>query len=56
MNGTSVTPHHVPVMLDRCLELLAPAISHPGTHVVDATVGLAGHSEALLQQIGRAHV
>ena len=50
MNGTSVTPHHVPVMLDRCLELLAPAISHPGTHVVDATVGLAGHSEALLQR------
>jgi 16S rRNA (cytosine1402-N4)-methyltransferase len=42
---------HVPVLLDRVLELLAPALTSPGSVVLDATVGLGGHSEALL----RAH-
>jgi 16S rRNA (cytosine1402-N4)-methyltransferase len=41
-------PRHVPVLLDRCLGLLAPAIARPGAVVVDATLGLGGHSEALL--------
>jgi 16S rRNA (cytosine1402-N4)-methyltransferase len=40
---------HVPVLLDRVLELFAPALSAPGSVVVDATLGLGGHSEALLQ-------
>ena len=40
---------HVPVMLDRCLALLAPALTEPGAVVVDATIGLGGHSEALLR-------
>jgi 16S rRNA (cytosine1402-N4)-methyltransferase len=35
-------------MLERCLDALAPAISAPGSVVVDATLGLGGHSEALL--------
>ncbi|WP_372509431.1 16S rRNA (cytosine(1402)-N(4))-methyltransferase RsmH [Streptomyces humicola] len=39
---------HVPVMLERCLDLLAPALAEPGAVVVDATLGLGGHSEALL--------
>lgn len=39
---------HVPVLLDRCLELLAPAASREGAVVVDATLGMGGHSEALL--------
>ena len=42
---------HVPVLLERVLELLAPALSRPGAVLVDATLGLGGHSEALL----RAH-
>ncbi|RJK97189.1 16S rRNA (cytosine(1402)-N(4))-methyltransferase RsmH [Vallicoccus soli] len=42
---------HVPVLLGRCLELLAPALDAPGAVAVDATLGLAGHAEALL----RAH-
>lgn len=42
------SPVHVPVLLDRCLALLAPAIATPGSVVVDATLGLAGHAEALL--------
>ena len=43
-------PSHVPVLLDRCLELLTPALDRPGAVVVDATLGLGGHSEALLQR------
>jgi 16S rRNA (cytosine1402-N4)-methyltransferase len=39
---------HVPVMLQRCLDMLAPAIDGPGAVVVDCTLGLGGHSEALL--------
>ncbi|MER5813455.1 16S rRNA (cytosine(1402)-N(4))-methyltransferase RsmH [Streptomyces sp. NPDC002033] len=39
---------HVPVMLQRCLDLLAPALERPGAVVVDCTLGLGGHSEALL--------
>ncbi|MCA0330723.1 MAG: 16S rRNA (cytosine(1402)-N(4))-methyltransferase RsmH [Actinobacteria bacterium] len=41
---------HVPVLLDRCLGLLAPAIERPGAVVVDATLGLGGHSEAMLER------
>ncbi|WBQ02596.1 16S rRNA (cytosine(1402)-N(4))-methyltransferase RsmH [Kribbella sp. CA-293567] len=41
---------HVPVMLDRVVALLAPALQHPGAVLVDATLGLGGHSEAFLQR------
>lgn len=40
---------HTPVLLERCLELLAPAASRDGAVVVDATLGMGGHSEALLE-------
>ncbi|WP_084956661.1 16S rRNA (cytosine(1402)-N(4))-methyltransferase RsmH [Thermoactinospora rubra] len=39
---------HVPVMLERVLELLAPALTGAEPVVVDANLGLGGHSEALL--------
>ena len=39
---------HVPVMLDRCVELLAPALEREGAVVVDGTLGMGGHAEALL--------
>jgi 16S rRNA (cytosine1402-N4)-methyltransferase len=40
---------HVPVLLERCLELLAPALNRADRTVhVDATLGLAGHAEAVL--------
>ncbi len=39
---------HVPVLLERCLTLLAPAASRPGAIVIDATLGLGGHAEAML--------
>ncbi len=41
-------PGHVPVLLDRVLTLLAPALDRGQTVVVDATLGLGGHAEALL--------
>lgn len=39
---------HTPVMLDRCVELLSPALAEPGAIAIDATLGMGGHSEALL--------
>ena len=42
-------PVHVPVLLDRVLALLAPAVSDRPATVVDATLGLGGHAEALLE-------
>ena len=41
---------HTPVMLERTIELLGPAVSHPGAVLVDATLGMAGHAEAFLQR------
>ncbi len=40
---------HVPVLRDRILELLAPALQVPGSVMVDATVGMGGHSESILE-------
>ena len=39
---------HTPVMLERTLELLAPALGRDGAIAVDATLGMGGHAEALL--------
>ncbi len=39
---------HIPVLRERVLALLAPALDGPDAVVVDATVGLGGHAEALL--------
>ncbi|MEV0344322.1 16S rRNA (cytosine(1402)-N(4))-methyltransferase RsmH [Nonomuraea sp. NPDC050680] len=48
MYDNAGTGGHVPVMLDRVLELLAPALTGREPVVVDANLGLGGHSEALL--------
>ncbi len=39
---------HLPVMRDRIVELLAPALQQPGAVFVDCTLGLGGHTAALL--------
>lgn len=44
-------PTHVPVMRDRVVALLAPALREPGSVFVDATLGLGGHSAAVLSEI-----
>lgn len=41
-------PLHVPVLLDRVVSLLAPALESHQSVFVDATLGLGGHAEAVL--------
>ncbi|SEQ61213.1 16S rRNA (cytosine(1402)-N(4))-methyltransferase RsmH [Microlunatus flavus] len=54
------TPRHVPVMLDEVLALLVPALQptpeHPAPVVVDGTLGLGGHSAALLEACPQARL
>jgi 16S rRNA (cytosine1402-N4)-methyltransferase len=47
---------HVPVLLDRVVALVAPPLEHPGSVLVDATLGLGGHTEAVLRACPLAHV
>jgi 16S rRNA (cytosine1402-N4)-methyltransferase len=49
-------PSHVPVLLDRVVALLAPAVERPGAVMVDATLGLGGHSEAVLSRFDAVRV
>src|SRR3954447_25962004 len=47
---------HVPVLLDRCVELLAPALTRRsadgrGAVLVDATLGAGGHAERFLTEL-----
>lgn len=44
----SQSTRHVPVMRDRVIALLAPALEAPGAVLVDATLGLGGHAEHAL--------
>jgi 16S rRNA (cytosine1402-N4)-methyltransferase len=41
---------HQPVLTDRVLALLGPALDRPGAVVLDGTLGRAGHSLALLRE------
>jgi 16S rRNA (cytosine1402-N4)-methyltransferase len=65
MAGSEATPptadRHVPVLKERCIGLLAPAIelavlAGRTPVVVDATLGMGGHSEALLQRFPQLHL
>ena len=48
---------HVPVLLDRVLELLEPAVAgREAPVVVDGTLGLGGHAEAMLQRFPSVHL
>jgi 16S rRNA (cytosine1402-N4)-methyltransferase len=49
-------PAHVPVLLDRVVALVAPALEQPGSVLVDATLGLGGHTEAVLDRCPEARV
>jgi 16S rRNA (cytosine1402-N4)-methyltransferase len=49
-------PAHVPVLLDRVVALVAPPLQRPGSILVDATLGLGGHTEAVLTRCPDAHV
>jgi 16S rRNA (cytosine1402-N4)-methyltransferase len=41
---------HTPVMLERCIAVLGPALEGPDAVLVDATLGLGGHAEAFLSR------
>jgi 16S rRNA (cytosine1402-N4)-methyltransferase len=59
MTNPRRTASHVPVLLDRVVALVAPALERKGTGVailVDATLGLGGHTEAVLTRCPDAHV
>ncbi|MCL1840815.1 MAG: 16S rRNA (cytosine(1402)-N(4))-methyltransferase RsmH [Propionibacteriaceae bacterium] len=47
---------HTPVMAGRIVELLAPALDHPGAVLVDGTLGMAGHAAALLEACPQARL
>jgi 16S rRNA (cytosine1402-N4)-methyltransferase len=52
---------HIPVLRDRCVNLLAPSIeraieANGRAVVVDATLGMGGHSEALLTRFPNLHL
>jgi 16S rRNA (cytosine1402-N4)-methyltransferase len=47
---------HIPVLLDRCVELLTPALTRQqpdgtGALLVDATLGAGGHAERFLREL-----
>ncbi|WP_446664197.1 16S rRNA (cytosine(1402)-N(4))-methyltransferase RsmH [Flexivirga sp. B27] len=39
---------HTPVLAARITDLLAPALDHPGAVFLDGTLGMGGHTEAIL--------
>jgi 16S rRNA (cytosine1402-N4)-methyltransferase len=52
---------HVPVLRDRCVSLIAPSVAAAESAgrrpvVVDATLGMGGHSETMLQRFPTAHL
>lgn len=47
---------HTPVLLERSIELLAPALTRDGAVLVDATLGMGGHAEAFLDRFPGIHL
>ncbi|WP_432562867.1 16S rRNA (cytosine(1402)-N(4))-methyltransferase RsmH [Kineococcus sp. SYSU DK003] len=41
---------HASVMLERCTQVLSPALQHPGAVSVDLTLGMGGHAAELLRR------
>ena len=56
MPDRATADRHVPVMLERVVELLAPALAVEGAVHVDATLGMGGHAEAVLERCPAARV
>lgn len=47
---------HRPVLRDRVVELLEPALAEPGSVCVDGTLGMGGHAEGILERCPAARV
>ncbi len=56
MRSVDAAELHRPVLAARCLELLEPALTAPGCVMVDATLGMGGHSELVLAACPHARV
>ena len=57
MDDTRATSQrHTPVLLDECLDMLAPALDAPSALLVDCTLGMGGHTEAALRRFPRLSV
>jgi len=56
MPERTAADRHEPVMLERVVELLAPALEPEGAVCVDATLGMGGHAEAILERCPHARV
>lgn len=55
-SGSPADATHLPVLVERVLELFEPAVADRDAVVVDATLGLGGHTEALLDAYPRLRV
>ena len=51
-----MSQEHVPVALERTIELLSPALTGASPYLIDATLGLGGHTEKLLEKFTQLHV
>jgi 16S rRNA (cytosine1402-N4)-methyltransferase len=47
---------HTPVLLQRCIDLLAPALQVEGAVMVDSTLGMGGHTEGVLRAFPHVRV
>ena len=56
MTDRTVAHRHTPVLRDRVLDVLAPALTTPGAVYVDGTLGMGGHAEAVLEHCPQARV
>ncbi len=56
MERTLAAEHHLPVMLPEILEYLTPALADEKAVLLDCTLGMGGHSEAILRACPKAQV
>lgn len=56
MIATPSPPAHEPVLRRRVVELVSPPLQHSGSVLIDATLGLGGHSEAILKSCPESRV
>jgi 16S rRNA (cytosine1402-N4)-methyltransferase len=56
MSERDAASRHTPVLLQRCLDLLGPALAEPGSVMVDATLGMGGHTEGVLAAFDHVRV
>ena len=54
--ASDAASRHVPVLLERCLELLAPALEVDDAVMVDSTLGMGGHTEGVLRRFPHVRV